>query len=214
MRFVDSDTKAYNIIGEIPGSDPKAGYVMAGAHFDSWVAGDGAVDNGAGSVVVIEAARILRTARRAAQAHHPLRLMGRGGAGAARQPGLYRPAYRHPADPGRHAGRRGHRALARGLPDRRPSPATASSRPISTWTMARANCAASMPRAMPARCRCCKDWMAPVRQHGRDRGGRRADRRHRPCVHAVGRRAGLPVRPGPARLRRGSTIRASTRSTI
>jgi len=33
---------------------------MAGAHFDSWVAGDGASDNGAGSVVVMEAARILR----------------------------------------------------------------------------------------------------------------------------------------------------------
>lgn len=61
VRFVDTDTKAYNIIGEIPGSDPKAGYVMAGAHFDSWAAGDGAVDNGAGSVVVLEAARILRT---------------------------------------------------------------------------------------------------------------------------------------------------------
>lgn len=59
-HFVDSDTKAYNIIGEIAGSNPKAGYVMAGAHFDSWVAGDGAVDNGAGSVVVLEAARILR----------------------------------------------------------------------------------------------------------------------------------------------------------
>jgi hypothetical protein len=60
-RFVDTDTRAYNIIGEITGSDPRAGYVMAGAHFDSWVAGDGAVDNGAGSVVVLEAARILRT---------------------------------------------------------------------------------------------------------------------------------------------------------
>jgi Zn-dependent M28 family amino/carboxypeptidase len=33
---------------------------MAGAHFDSWVAGDGASDNGAGSMVVLEAARILR----------------------------------------------------------------------------------------------------------------------------------------------------------
>ncbi len=48
-----------NIIAEIPGSDPKAGYVMAGAHFDSWIAGDGATDNGAGSMVVMEAARIL-----------------------------------------------------------------------------------------------------------------------------------------------------------
>jgi hypothetical protein len=54
-----SDLMAHNIIAEIPGTDPKAGYVMAGAHFDSWIAGDGATDNGAGSVAVIEAARIL-----------------------------------------------------------------------------------------------------------------------------------------------------------
>jgi carboxypeptidase Q len=33
---------------------------MAGAHFDSWVAGDGATDNAAGSAVVMEAARILK----------------------------------------------------------------------------------------------------------------------------------------------------------
>jgi hypothetical protein len=59
-RYLDDDTHAYNIIADIPGSDPKAGYVMAGAHFDSWVAGDGAADNGAGTIVVMEAARILR----------------------------------------------------------------------------------------------------------------------------------------------------------
>jgi carboxypeptidase Q len=34
--------------------------VMAGAHLDSWAAADGAVDNAAGSAVVMEAARILR----------------------------------------------------------------------------------------------------------------------------------------------------------
>lgn len=61
VQFDDSDTRAYNILAEIPGSDPKAGYVMAGAHLDSWVAGDGAADNGAGSCVVMEAARILST---------------------------------------------------------------------------------------------------------------------------------------------------------
>ena len=59
-RFDDARPNAFNLIGEIPGSDPKAGYVMAGAHFDSWIAGDGAADNGAGSIVVLEAARILR----------------------------------------------------------------------------------------------------------------------------------------------------------
>jgi Zn-dependent M28 family amino/carboxypeptidase len=59
VHFDDSDPKAYNVFGEIPGRDPKAGYVMAGAHLDSWVAADGASDNGAGSAVVMEAARIL-----------------------------------------------------------------------------------------------------------------------------------------------------------
>ena len=59
VRFDDSDVNAYNVIAEIPGTDPKAGYVMAGAHLDSWVAGDGAADNAAGSAEVMEAARIL-----------------------------------------------------------------------------------------------------------------------------------------------------------
>ena len=59
VRFDDTDPQAYNIIADIPGSDPSAGYVMAGAHLDSWVAGDGAADNGAGSAMVMEAARIL-----------------------------------------------------------------------------------------------------------------------------------------------------------
>lgn len=58
-HFDDKQLQAENLIADIPGSDPKAGYVMAGAHFDSWIAGDGAADNGAGSVVVLEAARIL-----------------------------------------------------------------------------------------------------------------------------------------------------------
>jgi hypothetical protein len=59
VRFHDEDHNAYNIIAEIPGRDAKAGYVMAGAHLDSWVASDGASDNGAGSVTVMEAARVL-----------------------------------------------------------------------------------------------------------------------------------------------------------
>jgi hypothetical protein len=59
VRYHDEDRNAYNIIAEIPGRDSKAGYVMAGAHLDSWVAADGAQDNGAGSVAVMEAARVL-----------------------------------------------------------------------------------------------------------------------------------------------------------
>jgi carboxypeptidase Q len=59
VRYFDEDPKAYNVIADIPGRDPKAGYVMAGGHLDSWIAGDGAADNGAGVAVVMEAARIL-----------------------------------------------------------------------------------------------------------------------------------------------------------
>ena len=59
VHFEDQDHNAYNIIADIPGRDVKAGYVMAGAHLDSWVAADGAADNGAGCAVVMEAARIL-----------------------------------------------------------------------------------------------------------------------------------------------------------
>lgn len=59
VHYEDADHHGYNILAEIPGKDPKAGYVMAGAHLDSWVAGDGAADNGAGSAIVMEAARIL-----------------------------------------------------------------------------------------------------------------------------------------------------------
>ena len=59
VHFGDADHNAYNIFADIQGVDSAAGYVMAGAHLDSWVAGDGAADNGAGSAVVMEAARIL-----------------------------------------------------------------------------------------------------------------------------------------------------------
>jgi carboxypeptidase Q len=59
VQYHDEDSNAYNVFAELPGRDGKAGYVMAGAHLDSWVASDGAQDNAAGSAVVMEAARIL-----------------------------------------------------------------------------------------------------------------------------------------------------------
>ncbi|MDI6625529.1 MAG: M20/M25/M40 family metallo-hydrolase [Brevundimonas sp.] len=60
VRFHDEDVNAYNVLADIPGTDRSGEYVMAGAHFDSWAASDGAVDNAAGTAVVMEAARILR----------------------------------------------------------------------------------------------------------------------------------------------------------
>ena len=59
-RFDDADLTAFNIIGEIPGTDKADEVVMLGAHFDSWHAGTGATDNAAGSAVMLETMRILK----------------------------------------------------------------------------------------------------------------------------------------------------------
>ena len=60
--FYDDDLTGYNIIAEIPGTDPtlKSQVVMLGGHLDSWAGGTGATDNGAGCIVALEAIRILK----------------------------------------------------------------------------------------------------------------------------------------------------------
>ena len=58
-KFYDDDLQGYNTIAEIPGGDLKDEVVMVGAHLDSWHSGTGATDNAAGSVVAMEAMRIL-----------------------------------------------------------------------------------------------------------------------------------------------------------
>ena len=60
-KFYDQDPMSYNVVAEIPGTDLKDEIVMLGAHYDSWHAGTGATDNGAGSAVCLEAIRILQT---------------------------------------------------------------------------------------------------------------------------------------------------------
>lgn len=60
VAFQDTDMMGYNTIAEIPGTDLKDEVVMLGAHLDSWHSATGATDNGAGSAVVMEAARILK----------------------------------------------------------------------------------------------------------------------------------------------------------
>ena len=58
-NFIDK-AEAFNTVGEIPGTDKTDEVVMLGGHLDSWHAGTGATDN-AGSVAMMEAARILET---------------------------------------------------------------------------------------------------------------------------------------------------------
>jgi len=59
-KTVDEDQLQYNTIAELPGTDKKGEIVMIGAHLDSWHAGTGATDNGAGVAATMEAMRILK----------------------------------------------------------------------------------------------------------------------------------------------------------
>lgn len=63
-KFYTDDLKGYNVIAEIPGSDPtlKEELVMLGGHLDSWHGATGATDNAAGCAVMMEAVRILKAA--------------------------------------------------------------------------------------------------------------------------------------------------------
>jgi carboxypeptidase Q len=48
-----------NVIGEIPGRERTDEIVLLGAHLDSWDLGHGAIDDGAGVAIVLEAARLI-----------------------------------------------------------------------------------------------------------------------------------------------------------
>jgi carboxypeptidase Q len=62
-KFTGEHEHGYDTVAEIPGTDPrlKDQVVMVGGHLDSWIAGTGATDNGAGSIVAMEAVRILES---------------------------------------------------------------------------------------------------------------------------------------------------------
>jgi len=61
-KFTGDHEHGYDTIAEIPGTDPnlKDQVVMVGGHLDSWIAGTGATDNGAGTIVAMEVMRILK----------------------------------------------------------------------------------------------------------------------------------------------------------
>ncbi|HEU5219625.1 MAG TPA: M28 family peptidase [Gemmatimonadales bacterium] len=61
-RYFSADTNGYNVIAEIPGTDPalKDEVVLLGAHLDSWHSATGATDNADASASLIEAMRVLQ----------------------------------------------------------------------------------------------------------------------------------------------------------
>ncbi|MEO5567524.1 MAG: M20/M25/M40 family metallo-hydrolase [Gemmatimonadaceae bacterium] len=54
------EVPAFNTIGEIRGTEKPNEYVMLSAHFDSWDGASGATDNGTGTLMAMEAMRILK----------------------------------------------------------------------------------------------------------------------------------------------------------
>jgi len=60
-RFFNDTQDSVNVIGDIEGGRKRDEVVMIGAHLDSWHGGTGATDNAAGSAVMMEAMRILKT---------------------------------------------------------------------------------------------------------------------------------------------------------
>lgn len=61
-QFSSADTNSYNIIAEIPGTDPVIGkeVVLIGAHLDSWHSATGATDNADAVSAAMESMRILQ----------------------------------------------------------------------------------------------------------------------------------------------------------
>ena len=51
-----------NVIAELPGTELPKEYVMLSAHLDSWHGAEGATDNGTGTLMMMEAMRILKAA--------------------------------------------------------------------------------------------------------------------------------------------------------
>lgn len=56
------EVPVYNTIGTIKGTEKPNEYVMLSAHFDSWDGSSGATDNGTGTLMAMEAMRILKKA--------------------------------------------------------------------------------------------------------------------------------------------------------
>jgi Zn-dependent M28 family amino/carboxypeptidase len=55
-----ADETSYNVIGDLKGSEHPEEIVVASGHLDSWDLGTGAIDDGAGVVIAMEAAEILQ----------------------------------------------------------------------------------------------------------------------------------------------------------
>ncbi|MEM8505174.1 MAG: M28 family peptidase [Cyanobacteria bacterium P01_D01_bin.1] len=66
-----SATGGVNIVTELAGSDPAAGVILLGAHYDTHVGSPGADDNGSAIATLLEAARLFSTAKNNSNSNNP-----------------------------------------------------------------------------------------------------------------------------------------------
>jgi hypothetical protein len=59
-KITNKPVTVYNTVGEIPGTEKPNEIVLLGAHLDSWDIAQGTTDNGTGSMIVLEVARIFQ----------------------------------------------------------------------------------------------------------------------------------------------------------
>jgi carboxypeptidase Q len=57
--FIPGPIMLHNVVGEIKGSEKPEEVVVVGAHLDSWDLGQGTTDNGTGTCIVLETARLI-----------------------------------------------------------------------------------------------------------------------------------------------------------
>jgi carboxypeptidase Q len=59
-RVAPQESPVFNTIAELKGTDHPDEFVVLSAHLDSWDAGSGGTDNGTGTIVMLEAMRLLK----------------------------------------------------------------------------------------------------------------------------------------------------------
>ena len=82
------EVPVFNVIGELRGTQLPDEYILLNAHFDSWDGASGATDNGTGSIMMMEAMRILKEVYPQPRRDHSGGALGRRRTRDQRLPGV------------------------------------------------------------------------------------------------------------------------------
>jgi carboxypeptidase Q len=181
-RYHEEDTNGYNVLAEIPGTDPEVRdeVVLIGAHLDSWHSSPGGSDNADGVASTMEAMRILKAL--GVQPRRTIRMALWGG----EEQGLL----------GARAWVQGNLAGDEGREAREKFYVYLNNDPgygkILGWYMEGNEAAKTVFDA----------WLEPLEGDRRPTKRRGGDRQHRPRALHPGRRPGLQRHPGLPGLRR------------